>query len=182
VPIKSCTDQTAVFLDHETTAGIRQQRQRPRRIGVTKRQALVSDYQAGATINQVADRHGVARGTVMQALRVEGVEARRFRFDDETIQTVIDLRRQGLSLRTIAEQLGVDRHALSRNLKRLGHADQAAHRQAASDQQLAEAVRLYQTGLSMAVVGQQVGMTPGAVQRTLLKAHVPTRDSQGRGR
>jgi transposase-like protein len=122
---------------------------------------LVAAYQNGATIRQVAAQHKVDRGTVMRALATEGVTARRFAWDEASIQVVLDMRRDGLSLGVIADRLGTDHHMLSRNLRHLGHDGQTKHRQSASDEQLAEAVRLYQTGLSIAAIGAKTGLSRG---------------------
>jgi hypothetical protein len=44
------------------------------------------------------------------------------------------------------------------------------------------AIKLYASGLSLAVVGSRFGKTAGTIQRALMARGIPTRDSHGRPR
>jgi IS30 family transposase len=54
--------------------------------------------------------------------------------------------------------------------------------QGLTEEQIAEAVRLYESGLSLAEVGAKVGVDHGTVRRQLLRHSVTMRDTHGRER
>jgi transposase-like protein len=169
---EAARDRNEPDVEDQPTVGIRTTRKVNRRKSAAKRQIMARDYRVGLTINEVAARHGVNRDTVMRALRIGGVESRRFRLDEQSIQEIVDLRHQGLALSEIAERLGVDRHTLSRNLKRLGYEDLVVRRQSVPDAQVTEAVRLYVEGSPVSLVSQSLGLSRGVVGRAIVRAGV----------
>ena len=51
--------------------------------------------------------------------------------------------------------------------------------QGLTDEQIADAVRLYESGLSLAKIGAEVGVDHGTVRRQLLRHSVRMRDTHG---
>jgi hypothetical protein len=73
---------------------------------------MIDAYQAGATIQQVADEFGFHRETVSAALEREGVARRYHERRAVDLDQADELHAAGLSLTVIAEMLGVGRTTL----------------------------------------------------------------------
>jgi hypothetical protein len=65
-------------------------------------QQLVADYQAGTAAHDLADRHGLARSTVVVMLRKEGVLIRYPKMTPEECARVVELYRSGVAQVEIA--------------------------------------------------------------------------------
>ena len=75
--------------------------------------ALVGDYLAGTSVKDLAERFGIHRATVFSHLRRRNVPSRRPGLGlDEKVE-VVRLARAGVSMRAIAQRMGVDRKAVS---------------------------------------------------------------------
>ena len=78
-----------------------------RRLAPDEMTALAEEYQAGATVYELAERFGINRKTVALHLHRQGVEMRRQGLDDEQIADAARLYERGWSLARIADQYGV---------------------------------------------------------------------------
>ncbi len=85
----------------------------------------------------------------------------------------------GATTNELVEQFKISKGAVVRLLHEHGV---AMRRQSPTDEQAAEAVRLYGTGLSLAAVGSTLGFDAHTIRRVLLQAEVRMRDSHGRER
>lgn len=82
-------------------------------------------------------------------------------------------------MKALAEELQLTRQTIARVLKREG----VTLRQIGlSDIQVDDAIRLYQSGLSLARIGEKFNVDHGTVRRQLLRRGVAMRDSHGRER
>ena len=80
----------------------------PRRVGMRlsaeQQQALIREYEAGASGQELAERYGVARSAVIQFLRGRGVTVRRRRLTKEELAQIVTLYRDGVRQIDIAER------------------------------------------------------------------------------
>ncbi|OGL33168.1 hypothetical protein A3E20_00990 [Candidatus Saccharibacteria bacterium RIFCSPHIGHO2_12_FULL_47_16] len=82
-------------------------------------------------------------------------------------------------MKALAEQLHLTRQTIARVLKREG----VTLRQIGlSDIQVEDAIELYRSGLSLAKIGEKIGVDHGTVRRQLLRRGVAMRDTHGRER
>lgn len=77
---------------------------------------LVDDYLDGATVNELADRYGVHRATVSAHLTRRRVGRRRPGLGVDEAAEAVRLHLGGVSMRAIAQSMGVDRKAVRRAL------------------------------------------------------------------
>lgn len=77
---------------------------------------LVDDYLDGTTVNELADRYGVHRATVSAHLTRRRVGRRRPGLGVEEAAEAVRLHLGGVSMRAIAQSMGVDRKAVRRAL------------------------------------------------------------------
>lgn len=73
---------------------------------------LVADYEAGAGVQDLAEKYGIHRGTVFAHLRRREVPRRRPGLSDHEQAEAVHLSRGGMSMRAIGRQMGVDRKAV----------------------------------------------------------------------
>ncbi len=81
---------------------------------------LVDDYLDGTTVNGMADRYGVHRATVSAHLTRRRVGRRRPGLGVEEAAVAVRLHLGGVSMRAIAQSMGVDRKAVRRALVEAG--------------------------------------------------------------
>ena len=74
--------------------------------------ALVGDYLAGMSVKALAERYGIHRATVFAHLRRREVPRRRPGLSDHEQAEAVRLSRDGMSMRAIGRQMGVDRKAV----------------------------------------------------------------------
>ncbi len=77
---------------------------------------LVDDYLDGATVNELADRYGVHRATVSAHLTRRGVTRRQPGLGVEEAAEAVKVHLGGVSMRAVAQSMGVDRKAVRRAL------------------------------------------------------------------
>ena len=70
---------------------------------------LVDDYLDGTTVNELADRYGVHRATVSAHLTRRGISRRVPGLGVEEAAEAVRLYLGGISIRSIARSIGVDR-------------------------------------------------------------------------
>jgi hypothetical protein len=105
--------------DHEIPE-TRPPRQHQRRLRPDELARLVADYLAGVEVIELARRYGMARQTVFDQMRREGVPRRNPRLSAVDIEKAAELYRADDSLATIGEVFGVDPGTVRRALIKLG--------------------------------------------------------------
>ena len=83
----------------------------------------------------------------------------------------------GATVYQLAKEFGVSRHTVSERLKKAG---MEMRQQPPENELIDEMVRLYESRLSLAIVGNYVGASPGTVRRYLLTRGIKMRDSHGK--
>src|SRR5262249_13386053 len=93
---------------------------RARRLNSEQVQQLVEGYEAGATVYELGERFGIARQTVSEVLKRNGVAMRRRGIPPEQVEEAVQLYADGQSLARIGEQLGVDATTVLNRLRERG--------------------------------------------------------------
>ena len=83
-------------------------------------QQLVADYQAGTAAQELAERYGLARSTVVVLLRKQGVAVRYPQMTPEECARVVELYQSGVTQIEIAHQLGRHKGVIWHVLERAG--------------------------------------------------------------
>jgi len=86
---------------------------------------------------------------------------------------------EGATVYELAGDFGIERRTVAVRLKAAGV---VMRRQPATADQIAEMVRLYESGLSLAKVADRTGFSVKTVLNYLRAEGIPTRDSHGRER
>lgn len=73
---------------------------------------LVGDYEAGSGVQELASKYGVHRATVFAHLQRHEVPRRRPGLNEQEQAEAVHLSREGMSMRAIGRQMGVDRKAV----------------------------------------------------------------------
>lgn len=73
---------------------------------------LVADYEAGSGVQQLSAKCGIHRATVFAHLQRREVPRRRPGFNEQEQAEAVHLSREGISMRAIGRQMGVDRKAV----------------------------------------------------------------------
>jgi DNA-binding transcriptional regulator LsrR (DeoR family) len=81
---------------------------------------LVTDYEAGVSGRQLAERYGLARSTVLALLKERGAQVRYPRFTAADTEQAIRLYKQGVRQIDIARELGRSKSAVWHVLHRAG--------------------------------------------------------------
>jgi transposase len=141
----------------------------------------------GLTVREVAEKLGTSRARVQQGLAAAGIPARsnRSRRPQQRRAKVTNPRladlyvRQGMSVVECARRLGVSTEYLRKRLTEAGLAKRPGtytpHTGWRPDDQRDRAADLYQQGLSMRVVGEQLDVSVSTVRKALHEAQVPVR-------
>ena len=98
------------------------QRQRQRRLSPADAAELVTAYEAGSTIRELASQFGVHRTTVLAHVERSGVPRHSTKglWDQTTLAAAIQLYEQGQSLESIGDRLGVHADTVAARLRRAG--------------------------------------------------------------
>lgn len=140
--------------------------------------AMVAEYQAGATIREVAARAGHGYSTVHGVLREAGVSIRaRGRissFATDKAPELVAAYCRGESLDTLRARYGISRQRVRAVLDEAG-VDRRQRLLSWTPEQLAAVVTEYQEGASARDVAARHGCSPTAVQRALRQAGVTLR-------
>ena len=83
-------------------------RQHQHRLRPEEQDRLVADYVVGVDVVELARRYGIARQTVLEQMRRQGVPRRHPRLSADDTELAAGLYRAGDSLATIGEVFGVD--------------------------------------------------------------------------
>ena len=95
-------------------------RQYQRRLHPNELRHLVADYVSGVEVMELARRYRIARGTVVEHMRRQGVPRRHPRLSSDDIRRVAGLYQAGDSLSTVGKAFGVDPGTVRRALTELG--------------------------------------------------------------
>lgn len=98
----------------------------------------------------------------------------------EIQQAIVDGYQSGTSMKELARVFGVHRTTIRAALDR--HRAPIREQRAISSAQVASASRLYQSGLSLAAVGEKLGFNAQTIATHLRRAGVSLRDPHGRVR
>jgi lambda repressor-like predicted transcriptional regulator len=93
---------------------------RARQLGADRVAELITGYQAGATVYELATRFGIERRTVSNILHRHGVPMRRRGLSPDQVDTAIHLYKLGWSLARVGNHLGVDHTTILTALRRHG--------------------------------------------------------------
>ena len=93
------------------------------------------------------------------------------------IDDLVSAYQSGCTTYELAAEFSIHRLTVSEILIREGVPRRNA---SLSPESVQEAIRLYRTGLSLAVVGNRLGCDPGTVRLALIAAQEPRRDTHGR--
>lgn len=108
--------------------------------------------------------------------RVPRLRVTQRRITGDEVQAVLAGYRAGKSVYELATEHSCHRTTIRGILKRSGV---TMRRIPAREDQIREMVRLYESGLSLVKVGEQVGFSDGTVHRYLREQGVPMRDGHG---
>lgn len=83
--------------------------------------AIVSDYEDGLSVNDVADKYDIHRTTVMNHLKRRKVKTRRSvrKLTDRQVKEAISAHKLGEPIAVLAEGLGVDPETLRRAVRKV---------------------------------------------------------------
>lgn len=99
------------------------------------------------------------------------------RLNQTELAVLADDYRAGATVYDLATKFGINRKTVNRQLKVLGV---PMRRASLTDAELTQAVALYESGLSLATVGEQVGRDHSAIGNALKRAGLQRRDGHGR--
>ncbi|MBF6215592.1 hypothetical protein IU487_31850 [Nocardia puris] len=94
--------------------------QRARRLDAAEVAELITGYQSGATVYELADRFGIERRTVSNILHRHEVPMRRRGLSPDQVHTAIHLYKLGWSLARVGNHLGVNHTTVLAALRRAG--------------------------------------------------------------
>ncbi len=100
---------------------------RAQRLDADRAAELVTGYQTGATVYELADRFGIERRTVSNILHRHEVPMRRRSLSPDQVDTAIHLYRLGWSLARVGQHLDVDHTTILTALRRRGIATRDSH-------------------------------------------------------
>jgi uncharacterized protein (DUF433 family) len=95
-------------------------RQIQRRLTSKHRDQMVTEYQAGASMQQLAERWGLHRTTVSEHLRRAGIGARKRGIPPEKLDEVVRLYDKGWSCQRLADRYKCDAETIRQALRGAG--------------------------------------------------------------
>jgi AraC-like DNA-binding protein len=120
-------ETTQIRPSNDRTVGPREEKGRlsnpaQRRLSPIDIDDLISAYQAGATISQLAVEFGIHRTTVAGHLDRHGVARHNEQrvWDDQILRQAAELYATGLSLADVADQFGIDAQTVANRFRRAG--------------------------------------------------------------
>jgi hypothetical protein len=99
---------------------MRTRKQAQHRLSPDKVDQLVSQYQSGAKVSELATLFGIHRDTVSELLDRKGVTRRRRGLSQELLNQVISAYEAGSSLAVIGDELSVDAGTVALALRKAG--------------------------------------------------------------
>lgn len=114
--MRKLPDLTGPVVERERPSAPRTARQ----IKGDQAQALITAFQAGATVYELGRRFGIDRQTVSRILKRHGIETRWRTITEEQVDTAVRLYEQGLSLAQVGERLNLRGKSLRVHLLKRG--------------------------------------------------------------
>ncbi len=148
--------------------------------------AIVAEREAGRTLEEVAARWGVARGTLSLYLKRHGYVVRRvakpvIELDEDLVRSLHARHMAGETLHGLAREIGVAGVTLVRRFQQLGLARAGGARpHRFPDEQLAAAVVAHEAGQSWGIVAAKCGVTPPTLIKAVRRAGYNTGRVKGR--
>jgi transposase-like protein len=90
------------------------------RLGTAGVASLVAQYQAGGSLESVAEAHGISTSSARRLLLRQGVTLRLPRISTDMVNRAAELYESGLGVLAIANELGVAKSSLLRAMKKAG--------------------------------------------------------------
>jgi AraC-like DNA-binding protein len=140
-------------------------------VGAVELLGLYSNRDTVTKFQRVLAGHGRDRPSA----RATRSPQRQRRLDDQEQAQLLAAYEQGVMINDLAAMFGLSRTAVMANLGRLG----AESRRGVVDRRIEEARSLYESGESLATIGNRYGVNPSTVRNALLKAGVTMRPKPG---
>jgi transposase-like protein len=136
---------------------------------------LAEDYATGATVDELAEKHGVERTTVYDALKAQGVPLRGHESWADVLTRDFLERRQGETISAIAREVGCSNSTVREWLGRHGMArlDPSTTK---------ELRRLAKVGATHQEMAEALGCHPRTARRWIVRAGLVEVAAQGRAR
>lgn len=138
-----------------------------------------ADTNKWSTLLEKRDRTSELKVTAVEYERTGPIRQRQRRLTKAQVVEMAARYQEGATVYELAADFGCNRTTVAARLKKAGI---VMRLQPSSKEVIHEMVRLYQSGLSLADVGFQVGTSAGTVLRYLSDHGVKTRDTHGRER
>jgi transposase-like protein len=104
---------------------------------------------------------------------------RQHRLRPQELEQLTSDYRSGVAVNDLAARYDIDRHTVIEHMRRQGVPRRYPR---LGEDEVREAIRIYQSGASLAATGHRLGVDPGTVSRALQKAGMSLRDCHGRER
>ena len=138
-----------------------------------------ADTNKWSTLLEKRDWTPKSEATSVDYERTGPILQRQRRLTDSQALMLRDRYNEGATVYELAKEFGIRRATVSERLKKAGVSMRC---QSPRSELINSMAGLYESGLSLAAVGDRVGTSPGTVRRYLLIAGVQMRDSHGRQR
>lgn len=119
-PVIAAMDEYPCCVKSGRRDGASDSRRVRRRLSPDAIAQVVERYRAGATAAELGAEHGVSKNGMLKLLREQGVQIRGKSLPTAVVNQAKRLHERGVSMRQVAEQLGVSRTALRRNFQKMG--------------------------------------------------------------
>jgi transposase len=116
--LESCTDDG--YVGAPTEAGAASRRPVQRRLKPDDVTRLVTEYRAGATARELAQRFGIHRTTVSAQLESACVPIRKGGLQSDQVDEVVRLYEMGWSARQLSKRFRVSDHTIAAELRKAG--------------------------------------------------------------
>ncbi len=136
-----------------------------------------ADTNKWSTLLEKRHQTSKSEATPVDYERTGPILQRQRRLTDSQTLMLRDRYNEGATVYELAEEFGIRRAAVSKQLKKAGVSMQC---QPPGIELINSMAGLYESGMSLAEVGARTGTSPGTVRRHLLIAGVQMRDSHGR--
>jgi DNA-directed RNA polymerase specialized sigma24 family protein len=138
-----------------------------------------ADTNKWATLHNRSEPTPESQVTSFDYERTGPIRQRQRRLSEAQALLVANKYQNGATVYQLAQEFGISRKTVSERIRKAGI---TMRRQSPGSELIDSMVGLYESGMSLAEVGDQVGTSPGTVHRYLLICGVQMRDSHGRKR
>jgi DNA-binding CsgD family transcriptional regulator len=106
---------------------VRRIKQKQKRLSAEEIAQLISLYQSGMTVYDLADKFDCNRQTVSAHLKANGIKLRRQRLSEKQVDEIIRLYQSGISCLKVGEMLGIDSTSVHNYLVKCGIPRRSTH-------------------------------------------------------